>query len=125
MNTAALTRDQLSELRIRNNRIKRERELKRNILLFVLSIIMLFGLLFLITTVKSVASTGETKYKYYTDVTVKRGDSLSGIVLSYVDDEHSYDDIMNEVVFMNNIEDANSIKAGTVLVIPYYDTLNK
>lgn len=125
MNTAALTRDQLSELRIRNNRIKRERELKRNIFLFVLSIIMLFGLLFLISTVKSVASTGEIKYKYYTDVTVKRGDSLSGIVLSYVDDEHSYDDIMNEVVFMNNIEDANSIKAGTVLVIPYYDTLNK
>lgn len=125
MNTAALTRDQLSELRIRNNRIKRERELKRNIFLFILSIIMLFGLLFLITTVKSVASTGETKYKYYTDVTVKRGDSLSGIVLSYVDDEHSYDDIMKEVVFMNNIEDENSIKAGTVLVIPYYDTLNQ
>lgn len=125
MNTAALTRDQLSELRIRNNRIKRERELKRNIFLFILSIITLFGLLFLITTVKSVASTGETKYKYYTDVTVKRGDSLSGIVLSYVDDEHSYDDIMKEVVFMNNIEDENSIKAGTVLVIPYYDTLNQ
>ncbi len=123
MSTAALTRNQLSELRIRNNRIRRERELKRNVFLLVLTIIVLFSILFVITSSKSVASSGDTQFKYYTDVTVKSGDSLNSIVNQYVDENHSYKEIVKEVIFMNHIQDPDNIKAGTVLVIPYYDSL--
>lgn len=123
MSTTTLTRDQLSELRIRNNRIKREKELKRNLLLVIISIIILFILLFVFTSSRSFASNGETQFKYYTDVTVKSGDSLSSIVYQFVDDNHSYKEIVKEVIFMNHIQDPDNIKAGTVLVIPYYDTL--
>lgn len=123
MSTEVLTRNQLSELRIRNNRIRRERELKRNVFLLVLTIIVLFSILFVITSSKSVASSGDTQFKYYTDVTVKSGDSLNSIVNQYVDENHSYKEIVKEVIFMNHIQDPDNIKAGTVLVIPYYDSL--
>ncbi|MBQ0036678.1 MAG: LysM peptidoglycan-binding domain-containing protein [Firmicutes bacterium] len=123
MSTASLTRDQLSELRIRNNRIRREKELKRNLILLVLTIVILFTILFVVTSSKSVASSGETQFKYYTDVTVKTGDTLSSIVSQYVDDNHSYKELVKEVIFTNHIKDPDNIKAGTVLVIPYYDSL--
>lgn len=122
MSTEALTRNQLSELRIRNNRIRREKELRRNVILFILTIIILLSAIFIFSSSKSVASSGDTQFKYYTDVTVKYGDTLSDILSEYVSDNQSYSSLEKEVIFMNNLKDANSIKAGTVLVIPYYDS---
>ena len=51
-------------------------------------------------------------------------DRTKEIAEKYADDIHydSLSDYMDEVIFINHLEDGDQIKAGTYLTIPYYST---
>lgn len=67
-------------------------------------------------------SSQDLSFKYYTQIVVKPGQTLSSIATEYSDAEHykSMQDYVNEVVSINSITDPDCIQSGCVLVVPYY-----
>ena len=126
MTAAAFERNLNSEMRIYNNRMQRTRELRRRIIIFVISVFLFIALVVLFSKAdsRSVASDGSEPvlYKYYTKVEVKSGDSLTSISKDYVQcGPTDTEKFIREVMFINNIDNADRIAAGTVIVVPYYD----
>lgn len=122
--TAQTLRYSKSELRIINNKIRRERQLVAHIIIFIASIILFFAILFVVGNIKSMASDGseEVLYKYYTNVKVNPGESLYDIADRYVDNNKlTLDRFIQEVVYINNLESPDKIYSGTCLMVPYYD----
>lgn len=62
-------------------------------------------------------------YKYYTSITIKPGDTLWDIANEYIDSEHykNQKEYMDEVKSINHLEDGN-LKAGQIIVVPYYSS---
>lgn len=122
MDATALERFEYSELRIINNRKKRNRELKRHIIMAIVGAILFIAISIIAFSQRSVASDGseEVLYKYYKSIQVCEGDSLTSLSKQYSDNTKSF---VNEVVFINSLENADSIKAGDYIVVPYYDVL--
>jgi len=113
-----------NELRIINDRINRERQLRRRITVFVVSLFIFISLLILFSANKSMAAdSSETVfYKYYTTIEVQPGDTLYTISLDYVvDGKQTSKQFIRDVVYMNSLESEGSLIAGTHIVIPYYD----
>lgn len=114
-----------SERRIMKNRIRRQRELKKNFLIVAMTICLI--------TLGSVSLSGfrsnakddsaAVSYKYYKSIMVSNNDTLWSIAAQYMDDEHyeSINDYINEVKNMNAITD-DVIQYGEHLIIPYYDS---
>lgn len=114
-----------SEDRIRNNKIRRNRELRRRLLIFAVSLILFVSLVFIFFSSKSVASNEaeEILYKYYVTVTVEPGDTLYDLSLEYVNPEFNNSrSFIDEVKFINNINDEDSLIAGEMIFVPCYDT---
>ena len=115
--------DSRSERRIYQNRIRRQREMHKNILLFIMT--------FCLIVVSAVAVFGfqsrakddsvETSYKYYTSITVGTGDTLWSIAQKHMDAAHfeTADDYISEVRTINSLQD-DQISYGEHLIIPYY-----
>lgn len=113
-----------SDIRIRNNKIRREKELLRHIFIFIISLIIFFMIIIIWGNSKSVASEGNEQvlYKYYTSIEVHPGDTLYDISLNYVKEgKLTSKDFIDEVVYMNNLKSSDSIIAGKHILIPYYD----
>lgn len=117
--------NRVSERRIRNNRKKRNRQLKRQF------IAVLFGMMLTVVIsgtffgMKSKAQTADEaqslQYKYYTSITVAAGDTLLQYASEYADDHYdSVDDYVKEVMDINHLKSSESIKYGQKLIIPYY-----
>lgn len=114
-----------SERRIMKNRIRRQRELKKNFLIVAMTICLI--------TLGSVSLNGfrsnakddsaAVSYKYYKSIMVSNNDTLWSIAAQYMDDEHyeSINDYINEVKNMNAMTD-DVIQYGEHLIIPYYDS---
>lgn len=105
----------------KQNRIKRDFIRKVCILgvACVLGIVIAFTASVFTQDVK--AENDELLHKYYTFYTVVPGDSLWEIagdnyVLGY-DDRTDY---IDDVIFINHLDDADDISCGDTLVIPYY-----
>ncbi len=112
----------MSERRIRNNKIRRQRELKRHMFISFFTLCIAFTLAFGIFSIKTSAKeTSETiEIKYYTSITVAEGDSLWSIAREYMGTHYaSAHDYIKEVVNMNSLKD-DTIYTGQHLVIPYY-----
>ena len=116
-----------SEIRIRNNRIKRQKIVRRQFtLLFAFLTLVLFISIFIGTTLMSDAQSDDfvPEFKYYKSVTVHTGDNIWNIASDYYSPEH-YDN-MNAYVFeicnLNRINKSDNIKSGENLIIPYYST---
>lgn len=127
MDATLESRYEYSERRIIENRRRRERELKRHLLVIVLSIALFVILVLCFCNSKSVASDGseEVLYKYYKSVMIERGDSLWKISESYAENGYSnFEDYMDEIVFINNLNKESPLICGNYLVIPYYDVYN-
>ncbi len=114
-----------SEVRIRNNKIKRQKIVRRQYLTlsFIISII-LFVTIFWGSTLMSDAQSDEfvPQYKYYKTITVHTGDTLSGIAHDNFNSEkyNNIDAYLNEIMSINNIVDSSKLNAGESLIIPYY-----
>lgn len=114
-----------SEIRIRQNKIRREKEYRKQItILSFIAIILLSTLVFGFTTIRSNAESEEYKveYKYYKNVVVGYGDSLWTIAQDNISYDHyeEIDDYITEVMNINHISNKNDVTGGTIITIPYY-----
>jgi len=114
-----------SERRIRINHMKRRRELRKHILAFALTFVLVITCSMMFFTVKTKAQNRDEavyyKYKYYKSITVSRGDSLWTYAAEYADEDQydSYQNYIDEVLQMNGLS-SESITAGQHLIVPYY-----
>lgn len=113
-----------SELRIINNRLRRHRELRNHIIIFILSICLFITLAVVFFSTKSVASVSPENrlYKYYDSICIESGVTLYDLSLKYSDDS---DDFIKEVMFINNLDEPDDIIAGNYIIVPYYDVLQQ
>ncbi len=111
------------ELRSYRRKIRRQREIRRNIVLAVVAAAVLLAFAFSYHTITSFANTAteNVSYKYFTSIQVEKGDTLWSIAEEYGDDEHydSQNDFITEVMAMNNLG-SEDIISGQYLIVPYY-----
>lgn len=71
---------------------------------------------------KSSADSGEKKFKYYTSIEVKYGQTLWDIHQKYSDPEqyHSPNDYIEELRSINHLNKKGDIRAGQILIVPYF-----
>ena len=113
-----------SEERIRRNRIRRERELRRHILLFVTTSIIIVVLSVTAGSIISRAQDqdNETYYKYYTSIEIQSGDTLWDLADTFADERFmSRQDFINEVCSTNHLL-SSDIRQGDYLIVPYYSS---
>jgi len=113
-----------SDVRIRKNRIKRQRELRNHILLFLCTICFISILTITFGSFLSKAKDANTEaptYKYFTSVLVQPGDSLYSIASANANIDQTMDSYIDEVIHINSLED-DTIHAGEYIIVPYYST---
>lgn len=112
-----------SERRIRNNRLRRKRQLQRHITMFLLTFILVIGVssLFFALRTKAQSNDEEVLYKYYKSVMVQEGDSLWNYAECYGNNRYyeTNQDYIKEVMEMNFL-DTDEITAGQYVILPYY-----
>lgn len=115
----------LSERRIRNNRIRRRRELKRRLLTFLLTLVLSAGISITFFSFRTKAQTTaeEIQYKYYKSILVESGDTLWDLAeesgaLEHYESRQKY---IEEVIRMNGLPD-DQITTGQYIVIPYFSS---
>ncbi|MBR6380060.1 MAG: hypothetical protein IKS07_00095 [Lachnospiraceae bacterium] len=109
----------------------RRMQIRRMCVLALAAFLLIFGIAVSLRTIRSQAHTETSDqiwYRYSTIHTVRAGEDLMSIADLYMDDQHyaSPESYCREVLSMNRIyeEDAD-LKAGTVLLVPYYSTERK
>ena len=111
------------ELRSYRRKIRRQKEIRRNIFLAVTAAVILVIFAFSYHTLTSAASTStdDISYKYFTSIQVETGDTLWSIAEEYGDDIHyaSNKEYINEVKMMNKLSN-DEIVSGQYLIIPYF-----
>lgn len=116
MNTA------ISERRIKNNRIRRRRQLRRHIGMSILAVIFAIGLSLSLFSLKAKAQDDQEDiyYKYYKSIVVEEGDTLWGYAVAYGNGQYdTCQDYINEVVYMNSLHNTDII-TGQSIIVPYY-----
>ncbi len=96
----------MSERRIRNNKIRRQRQLRRHILISVLTLCLAIAFAFGISSFQAnaKASSETIEMKYYTSIIVSYGDSLWTIAEEYMGSHYDCaEDYIDEVIHMNSI----------------------
>ena len=116
MNTS---NERRSERRIRMNRMKRRRVLRKHILTLALTFVLVITCSMMFFTVKTKAQNRDEAvyYKYYKSITVSRGDSLWTYAEEYADEDHydNYQIYIDEVLQMNGLS-SEDITTGQHLV---------
>lgn len=96
-----------SERRIKNNRIRRQKEMRKNFLLVIMTVCLVITFSISMNSFLSNAKddSSQTSYKYYKSITIENSDSLWSIALEYMDAEHydSVNDYIDEVKEMNHL----------------------
>lgn len=110
-----------SERRIMNNKIRRNRERRKNILLVVLTICLVITLSFTVNGFLSNAKTdsSDVEIKYYKSIMVESGDTLWSIANEYMGATAETEAFINEIKRLNGLH-GDTITAGSYLVVPYF-----
>lgn len=114
----------MSERRIRNNRRKRQQDLRRKgiILLFSIMSVLVISTIFFSFSSKASNSSNETCYKYYTSILIQDGDSLWSLAEENWDEHFpSKKAYIEEIKKTNNLSD-DILISGQYLIIPYYSS---
>ena len=112
--------------RKRNLQRKQLQETKQKLFFLIISFVLIITLGIVFGSFLSNANTLSNppqEYKYFTQYTVRCDETLWEIASQYTD--HHYDgidDYIEEVKAMNHIENADEIRSGSVLLLPYYST---
>lgn len=113
----------VSERRIRNNKLRRRRQLRHHIMMFVMTVLLIsgFSVCFFTLKTKAQSETEEIAYKYYKSIVVESGDTIWEYAKEYANEDFydSYDSYVKEVIRINAMPD-DSIQSGQYLIIPYY-----
>lgn len=115
----------MSERRIRNNKIRRRRERRKNVLLFALTFSLALSLSVSAGSFLSKAKehNAQTEYKYYASIPIAEGDTLWSIAKTHMGDHYdSVEDYIEELRRINSLNGDDSIKTGMYLIVPYYST---
>lgn len=114
-----------SERRIYNNRIRRLRQLRRNIFIISFTVVLILTLSIGGFAIGSKAQNKEdiVLYKYYTNIEVQYGETLWDIADTYFCEYKykNYEHYMSEVMQINGLYNED-ISAGSYLMVPYYST---
>lgn len=117
-----------SERRIRNNRIRRRREMRKNFLLLVMTFCLIITVSITVSSFRSNAKNDPSQEtaKYYKSIVVSDSDTLWSIAKEYMDDVHygSVYEYIREVMQINNLT-SDAIYADAHLIVPYYNVINK
>lgn len=120
--------DLRSERRIRNNRIRRRREMRKNFLLLIMTFCLIFTTSIAISSFHSSAKNDPSQEaaKYYKSIVVSDSDTLWSIAENYMDEAHygSIYEYIREVMQINSLTD-DAIYADAHLIVPYYAAPNK
>lgn len=112
-----------SERRIKNNRIRRQRQLQRNILMTIFTVLFILTLSIGGFAIGSKAQDKENVvlYKYFTNIEVQYGESLWDIAETYFCESKydNYEHYISEVMQINGMY-SEEISAGSYLIVPYY-----
>ena len=115
--------DYRSERRIRNNRMRRRKEMHKNILLVIMTLCLVVTFSLSVNSFLSNAKTGNdvVSHKYYKSITISNGDTLWSIAQEYMAEEHydSINDYIKEVKSLNSLKSDN-ISYGASIIVPYY-----
>ena len=123
MSSSTLSRSQYSERRIINNRRRRNRQLRQRLLLSVLIVTLFVILAFFFMSTKSMADNKEPLFKYYKSIQIHSGDTLYDLSQEYVNPEmNDVDSFIEEVRYINNLEEDSCLYEGNYIVVPYYAT---
>ncbi len=117
-----------SERRIRNNRIRRRREMRKNFLLLVLTFCLIATASIAVSSFRSNAksSPSQESCKYYKSIVVSDSDTLWSIAEEHMDEAHygSVYEYIREVMQINSLTN-DAIYADAHLIVPYYDVAHK
>lgn len=117
-----------SERRIRNNRIRRRREMRKNFLLFMMTFFLITTVSITVSSFRSNAKNDPSQEasKYYKSITVSDSDTLWSIAEEYMDEIHygSIYEYIREVMQINSLT-SDAIYADAHLIVPYYDMVNQ
>lgn len=116
------TDDQRSERRILHNRLRRQREMRKHLQMFLATLCLIAVCSFTLSVFRSNAKNDvDVSDKYYKSITIMKYDTLWSIAEQYMDDAHydSIQDYIAEVRQMNSIS-GDSIRYGEYLIVPYY-----
>jgi len=110
-----------SERRIWNNRIRRQKQLRRNKRLAFFTACLIITVSFTAGGVRSDAeSDGKAPmFKYYKSVLIDSGDTLWSIAAENKTSGMDTEDVVEEIKKMNGLR-SDSITAGNYLIVPYY-----
>lgn len=105
--------------------IRRRAALKRRVRILATVFTFVFLFLSVISANLIIANAGQgydKEYqKLYTSVVVESGETVWEIASEHITPEYgTLSELIDEISFINNLDDACTIKAGTVLIIPYY-----
>lgn len=113
----------MSERRIRNNRIRRRRALRKHVLTFFMTLLLIAACSTIFFSAKTRAQGNDEQilYKYYKSITVAAGDTLWNFADQYAEPSHypDHQSYIDEVVRMNGLTDEH-ITSGQHIVLPYY-----
>lgn len=111
--------------RILENKRRRRAQMKRHIFQTVFAAMFLGIALLCANSMSSKAEEekrGDVPAKYYKNICVGQGETLTSIARLYADKEHygTLSEYIEEVAYMNHLENVDDIRAGYYLIIPYY-----
>lgn len=113
-----------SEKRIRNNKLRRKKERRRNILFAILTSCLVITLSFMINGFLSNAKTEseDVEFKYYKSVSVEKGDTLWNIANEHMNcDYKNAEEYIQEIMKVNGLNN-EQITAGRYLIVPYFSS---
>ncbi len=110
-----------SEARIWNNKIRRQRERRKNILLTLFTSCLILVLSFTAGSFLSNAETDdkEITFKYYKSILIENGDTLWSIATEHKAPAMDTKALVEEIKKMNGLG-SDHITTGNYLVVPYY-----
>lgn len=103
---------------------KRIKEVKRNIMLLILSVLVIIMFTVMPCSFSTQASDQNhpATYKYFRSIEIQKGDSLWSIASCYADSHYeSLTEYVSEVKELNSLS-SDSIQAGNHIIVPYYST---
>ena len=112
-----------NEKRIINNRIRRQRQLRKNIFMTLFTVIFILTISISCFTFGSKAQDKSEVilYKYYKNIEIQYGETLWDIAQTYFceDKYDNYEHYISEVLLINGLYN-ETVSAGSFLIIPYY-----
>lgn len=121
---AAESMERMEYRRIRRAAVRKQQKARRRMLIiFCLTIIVMFGIGVGFGTLLTRAEepTHEPAYKYYANIEIQRGDTLWSIADEYMDSVHYIDrkEYLDELMTLNHMSDDHLI-SGQKILVPYY-----